>query len=382
MHTSTLKDEQQIAKELEANEDMFSKSSKSTANTSKVHHEMVNSNINTVVGSDHIKITWSGVPDEDGVYEIHRNGKKVVNVEGNTYIDKNIKENEVYQYNVIGRKKLPEEEINKIKEALGKKVKDISEEQQEMLFYEKKVAGTVIRSSTETAVEFRFDKHKNNNKKSISKASSSNVNWPVDPGFWLRYSTFIPMDKAPNPFCELLNLCGYEEFSGDNRSFDLMGTSYRTRTDAFITYNVGGSGGITPNEIEFYPQTGITKGYRNGEEVDEGKAPESDMEIRNVEYGDNYVYHRMFMASGNPLLPLAPDIDAFYYAKVFQDGRGEFYGVHDQAPSHEFYFVLYWGGGGGFWEEDIIEVHTQEHVDFFMLFPFTPKTEFNVNVSL
>lgn len=386
MHTSTLKNQQQIAKELKANEKMFSESSKSTTNTSKLNYEMVDSNINTVVGSDHIKIIWSGIPDEDGVYDIYRNGDKIDTVKGDTYVDENINKNEVYQYNVIGRKKLPAEEINKIKKALGQKEKSISKKQEEKLFYEKKVAGTIIRFSTKNAVEFRFDKENQKGKK-IDKPSISSMNWPVDPGYWLRYSAFIPMDKEPNPYCEMLGWCEYEEFSGDNRGFDLMGTSFRARTDTFITYNVNDSGDITPNDIEFYPQTGETIGYRNGEPVEIGKAAESDMEIRNIEYGDNYVYHRMFMASQNPLLegweyPLTPDIDAFYYAKVFQDGRGEFYGVHDQAPSHEFYFVLYWGAGSDFWEEDIVEVHTQEHVDFEYLFPFMPKTEFDITVSL
>lgn len=81
--------------------------------TSKIHHEMVDSNVNTIVASDHIKIVWSGVPDEDGVYEIYRNGKKLNDIKGNIYVDRNIEEIEIYQYNVIGRKKLPKKEVEK-----------------------------------------------------------------------------------------------------------------------------------------------------------------------------------------------------------------------------------------------------------------------------
>lgn len=38
--------------------------------------------------------------------------------------------------------------------------------------------------------------------------------------------------------------------------------------------------------------------------------------------GADWIYHRASVASSNPLTT-APDIDAFYYAKVWEDGTGE-----------------------------------------------------------
>lgn len=74
-------------------------------------------------------------------------------------------------------------------------------------------------------------------KKKLSReggVSLQNFDWPSDPGYWLRYSTFIPMEKAPNLYCvDIFDFwCEYEEFSGD---VDLMNPSFRTRTDTFIT---------------------------------------------------------------------------------------------------------------------------------------------------
>ncbi len=79
----------------------------------------------------------------------------------------------------------------------------------------------------------------------------------------------------------------------------------------------------------------------------------------------------MGLASSNPLTT-APDIDVFYYAKVFKDGRGEFYGVHDKAPSHEFYISVYPG-------DFYAPIHQHTHSGFDYLWPWTSKEVFEIN---
>ena len=187
---------------------------------------------------------------------------------------------------------------------------------------------------------------------------------PPGYGYVLRYTTFIPMEYAPNPWCEIS--CTYKYFGGDDRSFDFWSNKFRTRSDVYVIWN-GSS-----KYAKLHPQIGLTTGYdENYNLIGSGRAPTSDIHIQNVEYGSDYIYHRMGLASGNPLTT-APDIDAFYYAKVFQDGRGEFYGVHDKAPSHEFYIATYPG-------DFYAPIHQHTHSGFEYLWPWTSKEEFEVN---
>lgn len=81
----------------------------------------------------------------------------------------------------------------------------------------------------------------------------------------------------------------------------------------------------------------------------------------------------MRLASSNPLT-VAPNIDAFYYSTVYENGTGEFYGVHDLAPSHEFYIANYTG-------DFVVPIHTRSHQGFEHLFPGFPTAEFNVTLN-
>jgi len=53
-------------------------------------------------------------------------------------------------------------------------------------------------------------------------------------------------------------------------------------------------------------------------------------------------------------------------------GNGEFYGVHDKAPFHEFYIAVFPGDFYG-------PIHRHGHEGFNYLWPGTPKEEFQVN---
>lgn len=363
MKTSTLKTSSQVNETISSNKEMFYKKRSVHGESSKIYYPMIDSHIDTIIRENEIKLFWYNLPDEDQKYEIYRNGKYLTTVKGNEYLDTNLPQSNEYKYSVISYKKIPQNEIKEKMAFLEQKKIKVTKENKKALLYERKELGTIVIASEKNAIE---------NKSIDDKVKT--LAPPVYPngyGYLVRYTTFIPLDRAPNPWCEDVGICTYDEFGGDTaeRGFDMWSNKFRTRADAYITWDWDNE----PNSIVFDPQTGVTTGYKNGVEVGRDKAPaEEDMKIKSEETGSDWIYHRMFLASSNPLV-LSPDIDAFYYAKLYNSSySAEFYGVHDQAPSHELYLMDYPGSFG-------IDIHTQEHQGFDYLWPWTTKTEFNVS---
>ncbi|MCS1351512.1 DUF3238 domain-containing protein [Mechercharimyces sp. CAU 1602] len=191
----------------------------------------------------------------------------------------------------------------------------------------------------------------------------------------MRYTTFIPLETAPNPWCDWLGVCEFDSFHGDNREFDMWSDDFRTRSDVYVTWDYRSG---EPNGLHHDPQTGVTIGYLDGEEVATDKAPTSDMKIENEEFHTDWISYSMDLASNIPILkafdkPIAPAIDAEYDAKVYKNGDFEFSGTHDQAPSHEMYMMQYSSDWG-------FPIHQHEHQDFKYLFPPFPNCEWKISV--
>jgi hypothetical protein len=377
VHTSTLKSEKQVQEDLGYNNKLMNRSNKNRDN--KLFYPMVNSQINSIVENNKITLSWLNVPDDDGIYDVYKNGKLVKNVKGLRFVDSDVLKGKIYQYKIVGSKKLPTTEILYKKNALKKAEIKITKENEKYLFYETKEIGTIVNTSTNTIPSIEKDKNTK-----IFRSRKEDFQPPNGLGYLLRYTTFIPMDKAPNPVCNnplapadpTGVACKYDSFHGDgaNRGFDPWSESFRTRSDAYVTwdYNTG-----KPNKVAHNPQTGVTIGYKDGKEIARDEAPYTDMKIASEETGSDWIYHRMFLASNIPLIPIAPDIDAFYYAKVYKDGKSEFYGVHDRAPSHEFYMMFYPGDG-----DMVVPIIQHPHVDFNELWPVGTKTEWKLNIPL
>lgn len=341
---------------------MLNKNKKKNEDASTIYHPMVESHIDTIVKDNEIKLVWYNLPDENQQYEIYRNGKYLTTVRGNEYLDTSLPKAKVYKYSVIGYKKIPQNKIKEKQSFLKQKNIKVNKENEKVLFYERKELGTIVNVS-----EDKVTARTSNDKVKLLAPPI----YPDGYGYLVRYTTFIPLDRAPNPWCEEVGLCEFDEFEGDTyeRGFDMWSDKFRTRADAYVTWDWDNK----PNPITFDPQTGETIGYKNGVEVRRDQAPaKEDMKIENEETGSDWIYHRMFLTPNNPLV-VSPDIDAFYYAKLYNSSySAEFYGVHDQAPSHELYLMDYPGSYG-------IDIHTQEHQGFDYLWPWTTKTEFNVS---
>ncbi|TFD93143.1 DUF3238 domain-containing protein [Jeotgalibacillus sp. R-1-5s-1] len=337
----------------------------------EIYNPMSKAEINTYLSKSSITLEWINVPNDFAHFELFKDGEKLTDVQENLFKDTDIVEDEVYYYTVVGYKKLPEERIAEVKAELKESGIDYTFADQKDLFYEKKSLSAVVRASEKNVLPDTSQEHKDSILADENLSHQSRVGTmssftpPPGYGYALRYTTFIPLEYAPNPWCDVI-CTKYSYFSGDNRGFDFWSNDFRTRSDVYLTWD--GSN----KYAKLNPQIGQTKGYdENYNFIDSDYAPTSDIKIQNIEYGSDYIYHRMGLSSGIPLTT-APAIDAFYYAKVFEDGRGEYYGVHDKAPSHEFYIVTY---PGGFYAP----IHQATHKGFNNLFPHTAKEEFEVN---
>lgn len=340
---------------------------------SEVFFPMSDSSVNAVYNDTYLTLSWDRIPTENNEYKVYKDGAFLTTVKGFEYVDYDIKQNEVYKYSIVGNKKLPYEEIERrtkeITDTLGR---SLSEEEEKSIFTEMKTASLIIRISKESVFKEELKTMTSLNK----NISSANFTPPGGRNIMLRYTTFIPEDYPANPWPDLLSK--YKYFGGDDRSFDADSSKFRTRLDTYSTW----SQNFTPQGVTANPQTGVTKGYdQNKKLIGTGQADAiADHKIWMEEIGDyqedgeNWIYHRGSVSSKIPLLTqvATPAIDAFYYAKIWYDGRGEFYGVHDQAPSHEVYLKY-----GGTW----ITVHQSEHVDFDYLFPIATKNEWQVYID-
>lgn len=335
-----------------------------------IYYPMVKSNLNLVYNENRVVLSWDGIPSELNNYEIQKNGEFLATVKGNKFTDFNIKPDEVYTYSVVSYKKIPQEKIVQKKKEIQKSVKKkLNMQEEKSVFFEPKIVSGTIRISEESV--FKREEVSQEQDSLLSKNSESQVKsfqYPEGFGYLLRYTTFIPMDYAPNPWCKVN--CNYKYFGGDNRGFNVWSNKFRTRLDSYVIWDWNEN----PKGVTANPQTGWTYGYDANKKLLNQKKADAvkDHRVWMEEKGKDWIYHRGSVASSNPLTA-APDIDAFYYAKVWKSGKGEFYGVHDQAPSHEFYIMNYPG--------DLdLPIHQAKHVDFEYLFPWTTKKEWQVNV--
>jgi len=350
----TLKSEKQINDIQNSDRDIY--------DDGKLYYPMFNNTITTVSNDKQLTLSWGDIPTENNEYKIYKDGEFLTNVKGTEYIDSDIKQDEIYKYSVVGNKNLPDKEVaSREKEATNEIGRKLSAKEKHSLASETKTVSIIVRTSDENVFNEEL-KYKEN--KDIS--STNDFQPPSGRNVMIRYTTFIPMEYAGNPWCNLL--CEYSYFGGDDRVFESDSTKFRTRIDAYSTWNQN----FAPEGVTLHPQTGLTTGYDEDKNLigeDQADA-EKDLNIWYEDKGEDWLYHRGSVASSNPLTP-SPNIDGFYYAKVWLGGKGEFYGVHDQAPSHEIYIK---------YGNKTVAIHQAEHLGFDYLFPWTTKNEWEVNV--
>ncbi|MEU8469518.1 hypothetical protein AB0F30_16610 [Streptomyces sp. NPDC029006] len=135
---------------------------------------------------------------------------------------------------------------------------------------------------------------------------------------------------------------GYQ-YRGDNRGFSskVTGPSFRASLRGVVYW--------TKSPYDLFPETGVTRVYRNGTEVDRRKASTRGIDFRTRTRfdGKTRAVHGEIEAS-DPFCPSGgirrAGIGAFYDARLARNGDFYVSGKYRQAPDHEMYLYGYTSG--------------------------------------
>jgi Protein of unknown function (DUF3238) len=277
---------------------------------------MSNIYVSSFVNEDSVNIEWEGtIPDENGVFEVYRDGELIGTTITNSFSDNTIENDKKYRYEIVGNKRLSDTEIERLKENLKKQ--NIKQPLEEKDFYNTNKLIRVVKT--------------NDNNKEISKLAKSNsFNTMATQNYTVRYNTFIPTEYAENPFTGG-GFTGLTYFGGDDRGFDTTSNRFRTRSDVNISFTGTGSSvslAKTVNPTILYDYM-----YRP---LDVKVASNSGITMTNVSKTASKVSFKINHDVGIPYGDaFSPDITYSYTATVYKDGGYNISGSHDKAPSHE-----------------------------------------------
>lgn len=280
------------------------------------------SHLTTIIKKNEVNLTWAGVPDDDNVYEIYRNGKLVNTVKGNTYVDNTVFPNKKYLYEIVGKTRISNDEIKQKEKKLRENKISYNKKDEEDLFY---VSNRVYKN-VDTSGEY-------------STAAAP----PSGYGHLLRYQIFIPDPKAAN-----LSASAYKWpfFKGDNRyKYDWYSNKYRTRVDVYALFN------YNPAKVVIRKSVNPTVAYDwHMREAKRQPADLSNVKLTasggGSDSGGRYANIGVSHAVCDPLVEPksgCPAVDYWYKAKVYENGNVSAIGSHDQAPSHELWMINYPG---------------------------------------
>lgn len=315
-----------ISTKAKSSENKQSLKKSATQETTNKETDKLDMTIESVASSGVVTLNWPAIPDDDSIYEVYKDGSLIANVSDRYYTDKDVKPSTQYRYSVIGKKKLSDDEIKKIKEEAKEKYVVSDEELRNL-------------EHTYEAIKFvkTLDSNLQTNLQESNLKETNSIAMSSTPYFSFRYATFIPDQKVSNPFPG----GGGTYFLGNNRSFDVLSENSKTLQNIDVTFD-------QPYYSTYGHRTSVdstTLVDGNNTPVYTGTAKCSpsngafDLSLMSPNsYGADL---KQFGAGADCGIPyydwLSPDITYYYDAWIERDGDWRVKGSHDQAPSHEFY---------------------------------------------
>jgi hypothetical protein len=296
------------------------KSSETTYKSMSVleEHPLENTKIDSVVTVDKVQLTLTGnIPDDDQKYEVYRNSEYIGILKGSEFIDKDIKPGETYNYKIVGKTEISEEQKEEIKKYAEENNLSLSKEEMQEMFQKPYEVHRIVKIP-------ELDLNKNLEK--MDEMASYNYSYT----YVFRYKTFIPDCKVP-AYSLVHGLAGYE-FGGDCRGFSFDSEKYRTWVETPITFSNGSSSIDTTGRF-----IGWTYLYdSNGNLVESRRANPDGIQYSSISKSASKVSYHINHDVAIPF-GLAPAINYQYDATVYSNGSFTITGSRDQAPSHEFY---------------------------------------------
>lgn len=260
--------------------------------------------VTTIIRDGEVYMAWEPIRGISE-YEIYRNSTYAGTVTEPGFHDTNLKAEETYFYEIKGMRPLEmgDEESKKNSSLIAKLINFLK---------------TKKRADDLLVEAFFINKEIGRLSDHISEKTPA-----VHDEFKIRYTTFLADEWVANP--NVLSPMRY--FTGDARSFDPEGESYRTRA----TVEVFGS------EVKLTRDVGITEGYSFKKElIERKKASEQGIIVKNVKKDEEKVSLLLDHSVGNPLVK-SPNIVYKVYMTFYKNGVFDLSGEHDESPHHEVY---------------------------------------------
>lgn len=350
----------------------FSKSLIQSTSQKNKSYENEDAVINAAVTKDYIKLDWANLSDDDGVFEIYRDDKKIDMVKTNSYTDENIINGESYRYKIIAEQTVSDERKETIQSKLieeGYKKEDIPES----AYRERK---TVIKDVMTL---------KNLDKKEILKKDLTpqledfqSAASTLD-SFIIRYTTFIPMKYVANnnwlagDSGTYLKGDGYGNDKANWRGFDFFNSSYRTRVDVMPEWYNGSPGFYSEKDVSqstLYENASAIGKSCSSSDVRCATASDSGITITKEYSNTSYIEWRVEHSASVPFGISYPGIDYRYDARMYKNGNITASGNHDRAPNHEVYLARAYSSLPAY---RIHDFSVGGEGDFYNLFPPVPN---------
>ncbi|WP_147380258.1 hypothetical protein [Oceanobacillus picturae] len=284
--------------------------------------------LETITSTSGVTLNWNKIPDEDGVYEIYKNDKKIAETIDLSYTDSNVVAGENYYYTVKIKNKLTEEEEDQLIRD-NKENENFSSEELKEKVNELRYGGTLntlvkVPDNNKQYLEndLLMDSFLNDNEK-------ANIAANVPMFFDVTYRTFIPYNSVenPNPFS------GANYLKGDNRSsFQAYTDKYRTEARVYAQFDY-------PPALKLWSDVNATYSCETSTCQDtnyEGTASTSGIDLRIVKEQRNDLQWRVIHGVPIPLTGPYPEID-YGYAVQASPNHFSAVGNHDEAPNHELW---------------------------------------------
>lgn len=287
----------------------------------------------TTVGKDYVSLEWEPIPDDDGIYEIYRDGKLLDKVSVTNYTDFTVENGKGYLYEIVASKEVSNNRKEEIKKELMNKEVDISTIDEELLYNEVKTVGKIVETIEEIS----------ENELATIDIPEEFVGEPVQTlgipdigseykAYLFRYQTFIPYASVDNPNQLHETLIGHygTRLNGNNRGFDPFSNSYKSRVDVYADW--------------YYPKLIDERLIGQSVLVDsDGKvllrqtASNSGIKVHKDSVSNDKMTWRVIHDVGIPFHSSYPNINYYYEGTVYKNGNFHLRGAHDKAPNHEIY---------------------------------------------
>ena len=270
--------------------------------------------LTVIVAKGQISLEWEPI---EGIKEYHifRNGVKVARVEGCSFLDTQIKDDEIYTYTIKSKRPLPRSEQEKfavksfMASVMGACMKSSSQKQAAM----EELSNTIKVGPVEELLKPVEKRQKRRKQRS----------WQ------LRYTTFLPERWLKNP--NVTSKVPY--FKGDDRGFSPEASRYRTRADVYIQEYEEDAG------IELFKTVGKSEAYNHkGEFLEEGVASDKRIVVKHLGSTPEKTVFQLEHSVGNPII-VSPAVDYKVNGAFYRNGEINIAGYHDQAPHHEVYLI-------------------------------------------